>query len=74
MTDVHSVLLSSGNELERALKKIGREDVIVKCMYNIEEVTDAVEKAAAKTELDQPGEAAVLRGTAHSAAAIPYST
>ena len=73
MTDVDAMLLSSGNELERALKKIGREDVIVKCMYNIEEVTDAVEKAAAKTELDQPGEAAV-RGTAHLAAAIPYST
>lgn len=47
--------LFAGNELERALRKIGREDVIHKCMYNIEEVTDEVEKAVAKTHLDQSG-------------------
>ena len=45
----------AGNELERALKRIGREDVIRKCMYNVEEVTDEVERAAAKVQLDQAG-------------------
>ena len=44
-----------GNELERALRKIGREDVIRKCMYNIEEVTDEVERAVAKVHIDQAG-------------------
>ena len=46
---------SLGNELERALRKIGREDVIRKCMYNIEEVTDEVERAVAKVHIDQAG-------------------
>ena len=45
----------TGNELERALRKIGREDVIRKCMYNIEEVTDEVERAVAKVHIDQAG-------------------
>ena len=45
----------AGNELERGLQKICREDVIMKCMYNIEEVTDAVEKSLAKVELEQTG-------------------
>ena len=47
--------MSLGNELERALRKIGREDVIRKCMYNIEEVTDEVERAVAKVHIDQAG-------------------
>lgn len=46
----------AGNELERALRKIGREDVIRKCMYNIEDVTDEVERAVAKVHIDQAGE------------------
>ena len=45
----------AGNELERALRKIGREDVIHKCMYNVSEVTDDIEKAVAKVHLDQKG-------------------
>ena len=45
----------TGNELERALRKIGREDVINKCMYNVEEVTDELERAVAKEQLDQAG-------------------
>ena len=43
---------ATGNELERAMTRIQREDIVKKCMYNIEEVTDAVEKAAARVSLD----------------------
>lgn len=52
----------TGNELERALKRIGREDVIRKCMTHIEEVTDDVEIAVAKTQLetDQEGKGRFL--------------
>ncbi len=46
---------AAGNELERALRKIGREDVIRKCMYNIEDVTDEMERAVAKVHIDQAG-------------------
>ena len=51
---------ATGNSLERALRKIGREDVIRKCMYNIEEVTDEVERAVAKVHIDQPGKFLVI--------------
>ena len=44
-----------GNELERALKNIGREDVIRKNMRNVEDVGDAVERAVAKVHIDQAG-------------------
>ena len=37
----------SGNDLERALQKIGRSDVIDKCITDIEEVTDPEDKAIA---------------------------
>ena len=47
---------SLGNELERALRKIGREDVIRKCMYNVEEVTDVTERNIAQCQMDQDGE------------------
>lgn len=43
---------ATGNELEKALRSIGHEDIVQKCMYNIEEVTDAVEKVVAKVYLD----------------------
>lgn len=43
---------ATGNNLERALKQIGREDVLTKCMYNIKEVTDLEEKAVARGYLD----------------------
>ncbi|XP_013400021.1 titin isoform X4 [Lingula anatina] len=46
---------ATGNELERALRKIGRDDVVRKCMYNVETVTDDLEKAMAKAQLDQSG-------------------
>ena len=43
---------ATGNNLERALKQIGRDDVIARCMHNIKEVTDVEEKAAARVYLD----------------------
>ena len=49
------IYIYPGNELERALRKIGREDVIKKCMYNVEAVTDISEQQAAWEELNQPG-------------------
>jgi len=44
---------ATGNDLERALSVIGRPDVIRRCMYNVKEVTDVNEKAAAKGYLDK---------------------
>lgn len=44
-----------GNTLEKALNKIGREDIVRKCIFNVELVTDDVEKAVARVRLDQPG-------------------
>jgi len=38
---------ATGNELERALKCISREDIINQCMHNVEEVTDEEEKQQA---------------------------
>lgn len=47
--------LFAGNTLEKALQKIGREDIVKKCIFNVELVTDDVEKAVAKVRIDQPG-------------------
>ncbi|XP_076327360.1 uncharacterized protein LOC143234139 isoform X6 [Tachypleus tridentatus] len=46
---------ATGNSLEKALRKIGREDIVNKCMFNVEVITDDVEKAVAKAHLDQSG-------------------
>ncbi|XP_055953774.1 ankyrin-2-like isoform X4 [Argiope bruennichi] len=46
---------ATGNELEKGLRKINREDIIKNCMFNVELVTDDVEKAVAKVHLDQSG-------------------
>ncbi|CAG9856109.1 unnamed protein product [Phyllotreta striolata] len=43
---------ATGNKLEQALKKIGRQDIIDKCICNVELVTDDMEKALAKVHLD----------------------
>ena len=43
---------ASGNDLQRALQRICRDDVVQKCMYNIVPVTDVVEKAVARVFLD----------------------
>lgn len=45
----------TGNTLEKALRKIGRDDIVNQCIFNVELVTDDLEKAVAKTRLDQPG-------------------
>lgn len=44
-----------GNKLEQALNKIGRQDIVNKCICNVELVTDDMEKALAKIHLDQSG-------------------
>ncbi|XP_067131469.1 ankyrin-2-like isoform X11 [Centruroides vittatus] len=46
---------ATGNSLEKALRKIRRDDIVKQCMFNVELVTDAVEKAVAKVHLDQSG-------------------
>jgi len=43
---------ATGNELERALKRISREDIINQCMHNVEEVTDETEKQQALAFLE----------------------
>merc|ERR1739838_346169 len=42
---------ATGNVLEKALKQIGREDIVQKCMYNVQTVTDDKEKQEAKKQL-----------------------
>ncbi|XP_011500173.1 PREDICTED: ankyrin-3-like [Ceratosolen solmsi marchali] len=46
---------ATGNTLEKALNKIGREDIVKQCIFNVELVTDDIEKAVARVRLDQPG-------------------
>ncbi|XP_054713101.1 ankyrin-2-like isoform X4 [Uloborus diversus] len=46
---------ATGNLLEKGLRKINREDIVNHCMFNVELVTDDVEKAVAKVHLDQSG-------------------
>lgn len=45
----------TGNALEKALRKIGRDDIVNQCIFNVELVTDDLEKAVAKVQLDQTG-------------------
>lgn len=49
------VIYVVGQALERALIKINREDVVKKCIYNVENVEDEVEAAAARVAMDQSG-------------------
>jgi len=44
---------ATGNVLERALKNIDREDIIHKCIYSVQRVTDDSEKQAARQQLGQ---------------------
>ncbi|KAK7789791.1 hypothetical protein R5R35_012340 [Gryllus longicercus] len=46
---------ATGNKLEKSLRKIGREDIVNQCIFNIELVTDDMERAVAKVQLDQSG-------------------
>nr|CAD7409437.1 unnamed protein product [Timema poppensis] len=46
---------ATGNTLEKSLRKIDREDIVNQCIFNIELVTDDMERAVAKVHLDQSG-------------------
>ncbi|KAF5294455.1 hypothetical protein FQR65_LT01581 [Abscondita terminalis] len=46
---------ATGNQLEQALNKIGRSDIVTKCICNVELVTDDMERALARLHLDQSG-------------------
>jgi ankyrin len=50
-----SCFCDAGNTLEKALRKIDREDIVNQCVFNVELVTDDMEKAVAKVQLDQSG-------------------
>jgi hypothetical protein len=44
-----------GNCLQLALRKIGRENIVQNCVFNIEWVTDAAEKEVAKARVTSRG-------------------
>merc|ERR1711874_174496 len=46
---------ATGNALEKGLRKINREDIVNQCIFNVELVTDDIERAMAKAHLDQSG-------------------
>lgn len=46
---------ANGNTLEKGLRKIGRDDIVNQCIFNVELVTDDIERAMAKAHLDQSG-------------------
>jgi len=47
---------ATGNSLQQALRKIGKENIVHNCVFNIEWVTDAAEKELAKNRLNSRGE------------------
>ncbi|CAM4761290.1 unnamed protein product [Rotaria magnacalcarata] len=56
---------ATGNCLQQALRKIGKENIVHNCVFNIEWVTDAAEKEVAKARLSSRGgsmEGAVVGG------------
>ncbi|XP_063863241.1 ankyrin-2-like isoform X45 [Scylla paramamosain] len=46
---------ASGNTVGKALRKINREDIVKQCIFNVEVVTDDIERAMAKAHFDQSG-------------------
>ncbi|CAF3679720.1 unnamed protein product, partial [Rotaria sordida] len=46
---------ATGNCLQQALRKIGKENIVQNCVFNIEWVTDAAEKEVAKARLTSRG-------------------
>jgi len=48
-------IISLGNCLQQALRKIGKENIVHNCVFNIEWVTDAAEKQLAKARLNSRG-------------------
>ncbi len=49
------MLFVPGNCLQQALRKIGKENIVHNCVFNIEWVTDAAEKQLAKARLNSRG-------------------
>ena len=47
--------VASGNLLERALREIGREDIIQKCIFFLQDVTDENEIQEAKNVIYSSG-------------------
>ncbi|XP_047739260.1 centrosomal protein of 290 kDa isoform X8 [Hyalella azteca] len=43
---------ATGNALEQALRQINRVDIVNKCIFNVEPVTDDKERAVAKAQID----------------------
>ena len=46
---------ASGNELEKALRAANRDDVVDKCMFNVERVTNRFEQRIANTQMEESG-------------------
>ena len=63
----------SGNTLEKALRKIGREDIVNQCIFNVELVTDDLEKAVAKVQLEHQTDASSERTTLHRNTSLDVS-
>ncbi|GAU97157.1 hypothetical protein RvY_08508-2 [Ramazzottius varieornatus] len=70
------VTKSAGNELEQALKRIGRDDIVNKVMFNVKLLTDDLDRTMARLSVDRdqvgfdalheeigPGTSAVEGGT-----------
>ena len=64
-------MIVTGNDLERGLKRIGREDVTRTCMTNVEVVTDQYERQMARQQLDDGTCHVILR---HSHCASMFRT
>lgn len=47
---------ATGNALEKALRRISRDDIVNKCIFNVELVTDENEQSAAKAALEDVAE------------------
>lgn len=45
--------IRKGNYLQQALRKIGKENIVHNCVFNVEWVTDAAEKELAKARLNK---------------------
>lgn len=50
-----TICVCLGNCLQQALRKIGKENIVHNCVFNIEWVTDAAEKELAKSRLNSRG-------------------
>jgi ankyrin len=62
---------ATGNGLERALRKCDREDIVNKCILNVELVTDESEKHVAEEALDMIKEAEIVPDKEENEEIIP---